>query len=178
MTTNTDMKAADDKRVEIRMTEAIVPTDTPADIETKRARLVVSLQRHGVPAGTDTVTEDWVNGQRSLIGIGMGTPIEMTEEMEKRRKDENEAASQEALLKIAAAVQPTFADLAIAGQVATQLEEMRTLAAQAKADREAAEATLAEIRAAAPTGEPAPAPSASAAGESDAGQAASKAKTK
>lgn len=93
-------KTPENKRVEIKLTEQLVAGDTPPEIDKKRDRLKASLVRHGVPEADCTIEEGWLAGNRVLIGTGMGTPIEMTDEMEARRKKENEEASQQALVEI------------------------------------------------------------------------------
>lgn len=134
------------KKVEIRLTEIITASDTRDDIEKKKAGLKASLQRHGVPDGEETIIDDYVSitsrfgdaeiktEYRALIGTGIGNAIEMTEEQEKRRRQESEEAANKALVAIANHLQPQIAPGA--NQVVLQ-EELDKLAA-AK-DAEAAE---------------------------------------
>lgn len=131
---------ADDKTVEILMTEMIVHSDKPDDIAKKRAGLVASLARHGVPADRMSIEEGWVNGERALIGTGPGKPFEMTEEMEERRRRENELAANQALVVIANRLVPpatagvgiTQADLDAAIGAATAAKDVELDALRAK----------------------------------------------
>jgi hypothetical protein len=125
---------SEDKKVPIRLTEEITASDGPAEIDRKRVALSASLARHGVAASDQTITEGWLGSSRALIGEGPGTPIEMTEEMEKRRKEANEAAAQKAMVAIAASLTPgSGLDLAGAGEAAAQLAEAQRLNAETKA---------------------------------------------
>lgn len=141
--------ATKDDRVEILMTETIVATDKPDDIAAKRERLKASLARHGVDAAVATIEEGWVNGDRALIGTGLGNRSELTDEQKQRRDAESAAAANEALVTIARNIQanqqPAGGDPAALAAKDAELQAAQAAAAakdQALAEKEAEIAKL------------------------------------
>jgi hypothetical protein len=98
------------KKIEIKMTETITASDTPADIAGKREALLKSLGRYGVKAEEAEITEGWGPHGRMLVGVGIGDPIVMTEDMESKRIQENAALGAEVLARLAQL--PTLPQLA------------------------------------------------------------------